>query len=205
MEFTGFFKSDFQTFTIEGLEARMDAIQKRIQPKFHAIGEILVDDLSVEIGNEMFLHIAKHARRTKNPPKDTWLAISANKRGYKQHPHFQLGLWDDHVFLWLAYIYEAPNKKEIAKKFLENIDVVKETIPSDFMISKDHTKNEAIPMTEDGLQKTLERFFDVKKGELLIGRKVMADDPILQNPEAFMEFARETFKQLIPLYKLSYE
>lgn len=205
MEFTGFSKSDFQTFTIEGLEDRMEAIKERIQPKFHLIGEILVDDLSVEIGNEMYLHIAKHARRTKNPPKDTWLAISENKRGYKQHPHFQLGLWEDHVFLWLAYIYEAPNKKEIAEKFLKNIDIMEEMIPSDFMISQDHTKNEALPMSGDSLQKTLERFHDVKKGEFLVGRKILADDPILQNREAFMKLAKETFKQLIPLYKLSYE
>src|SRR5690606_31613238 len=95
MQFTGFTQQDFDTFHIEGLEDRMEAIQQRIQPKFQAIGDVLTDDLSAMVGSEMYLHIAKHARRTVNPPKDTWLAIAGNKRGYKQHPHFQVGLFDD--------------------------------------------------------------------------------------------------------------
>ncbi len=73
MEFKGFTKKDFDTFQIPGLEERMEAIRERIQPKFHAIGQVLTNDLSVRTGNEMFLHIAKHARRTVNPPKDTWI------------------------------------------------------------------------------------------------------------------------------------
>lgn len=83
MDFNGFKQTDFDTFHIDGLEARMEAIQTRIQPKFRELGEILKDNLSMKLGNEMYLHIAKHARRTVNPPKDTWLAISDNKRGYK--------------------------------------------------------------------------------------------------------------------------
>ncbi|RCO06314.1 DUF1054 family protein, partial [Bacilli bacterium] len=94
MSLQGFNKEDFETFHIDGLDSRMEAIQNRIQPKFQLIGSQLVDVLSAELGNEMFLHIAKHARRTVNPPQDTWLAIGNNKRGYKKHPHFQLGLFD---------------------------------------------------------------------------------------------------------------
>src|SRR5690625_444201 len=99
----------------------MKAIQERIQPKFREIGTRLTDDLSSMIGSEMYLHIARHARRTVNPPNDTWLAIAGNKRGYKKHPHFQIGLWDDRVFIWLAFIYELPGKAEIAGTFLQNI------------------------------------------------------------------------------------
>nr|MBU5222976.1 DUF1054 family protein [Vibrio cholerae] len=32
MSFTGFTQKDFDTFTIDGLDARMEAIQERIQP-----------------------------------------------------------------------------------------------------------------------------------------------------------------------------
>ncbi|WP_143522844.1 DUF1054 family protein, partial [Pseudomonas sp. 2822-15] len=87
--------------------------------------EELAQQLSMSLGNEMFLHIAKHARRSVNPPNDTWLAICHNKRGYKKHPHFQVGLFDDHVFIWLAFIYELPNKQNIAQKFLNNMDELK--------------------------------------------------------------------------------
>ncbi|WP_163184292.1 YktB family protein [Neobacillus sedimentimangrovi] len=205
MQFEGFTEHDFDTFNIEGLEARMQAIEERIRPKFRIIGHSLTDDLSASLGREMFLHIAKHARRTVNPPKDTWLAIASNKRGYKQHPHFQIGLFDDHVFIWLAFIYELPNKTEIAKTFLKNLPTIKKTVPNDFVVSLDHTKKEAISMKEIDLKAALERFRDVKKAEFLIGRHIDANDPILSDGNAFMNIAKETFETLIPLYKLAYK
>lgn len=203
MNFAGFNQKDFDTFTIEGLEERMKAIQERIQPKFRIIGEALTSELSVKTGNEMFLHIAKHARRTVNPPKDTWLAIAANKRGYKQHPHFQIGLFDDHVFIWLAYIYELPQKAEYAKTFLNNLEKVKAAIPAHYMISADHMKKEAKKVAETDLQQTLERFRDVKKAELLVGQHIQSSNPILGDGDQFIALAEQTFETLLPLYQLS--
>ncbi|MBU8880953.1 DUF1054 domain-containing protein [Bacillus sp. FJAT-29790] len=208
MQFEGFDQSDFETFTIEGLDARMEAIQERIRPKFQAIGDKLTGELSILAGNELFLHIAKHARRTVNAPKDTWLAIAASKRGYKMLPHFQVGLFDDHVFIWLAFIYELPDKKEIAKNFLEEIDNVWKLIPSDFVISLDHMKKESESIEslgKEGLKKALERFRDVKKAEFLVGRHVHSNDPILKDGDKFLSFVEDTFKALFPLYKLSYQ
>ncbi|MGM9929872.1 MAG: YktB family protein [Bacillus sp. (in: firmicutes)] len=205
MPFPGFTQNDFHTFQIEGLEERMTAIQERIQPKFKIIGEELSQDLSMIAGNEMFLHIAKHARRKVNPPKDTWLAIAANKRGYKQHPHFQIGLFDDHVFIWLAFIYELPGKSHIANTFLTNIDTLKEIIPEDFVVSLDHMKKDCITMQELDLTAALQRFRDVKKAEFLIGRHIDANNPILQDGDAFTKLAKETFETLFPIYRLSFE
>ena len=68
MTFQGFEQKDFDTFAIDGLEKRMEAIQSRIQPKFKEIGSELVDYLSFKLGNEVYLHIAKHARSSE-PPK----------------------------------------------------------------------------------------------------------------------------------------
>ncbi|MED3964627.1 YktB family protein [Niallia taxi] len=203
MKFDGFNQNDFETFTIDGLEERMEAIQTRIQPKFKEIGQELTDSLSAKIGSEMYLHIAKHARRTVNPPKDTWLAIAGNKRGYKQHPHFQLGLFDDHVFIWLAYIYELPHKSSIANTFLENIDQFSTAIPKDFVVSMDHMKKESSPITEIDLEKTLVRFRDVKKAEFLVGKQIAANDPILKDGQRFAELVESTYETLLPFYKLS--
>lgn len=205
MKFNGFNQNDFDTFTIDGLEARMKAIQERIQPKFRAIGQPMTDDISAELGNEMFLHIAKHLRRSVNPPKDTWLAIAANKRGYKQHPHFQIGLYDDHVFIWLAFIYELPNKANIANTFLKNLKTIISIVPNDFVVSLDHMKKDAISMKEIDLKKALERFRDVKKSEFLIGRHFGANDPILSDGNEFFNVVKDTFETLMPLYKLSYK
>lgn len=207
MDFKGFTQDDFKTFQIAGLDERMQAIRERIQPKFQEIGQSLTADLSVHTGNEMFLHIAKHARRTVNPPKDTWLAIAANKRGYKQHPHFQVGLFDDHVFIWLAFIYELPEKAKIAANFIEHFDEVSALIPKDFVISLDHMKKEAQEVESlgsEGLMKALERFRDVKKAEFLVGIHIDNTDSLLQDGEKFMHVAKKTFNTLIPLYKLAF-
>jgi uncharacterized protein YktB (UPF0637 family) len=206
MHFEGFDQSDFDTFKIEGLDRRMGAIQERIRPKFQTIGLELTTELTEAAETEMFLHIAKHARRTVNPPQDTWLAIAANKRGYKQHPHFQVGLFDDHVFIWLAFIYELPNKTEIAKNFLEEFENVSKTIPNDFYISLDHMKKEAKAMDsmgKQGLLAALKRFRDVKKAEFLVGQQIQANDPILTDGDKFLSVVKDTFKTLMPLYKIS--
>lgn len=201
MDFNGFKQTDFDTFHIDGLEARMEAIQTRIQPKFRELGEILKDNLSMKLGNEMYLHIAKHARRTVNPPKDTWLAICDNKRGYKKHPHFQVGLFDDRVFIWLAHVYELPNKQKIAQSFINNFEAIKK-LPSDFVISIDHMKKNSIALDE--LEKSLlERFRDVKKAEFLIGRNLKMDDERVQDGQQLLDTIISTYDELIPFYQLA--
>ncbi|MEM1503187.1 DUF1054 domain-containing protein [Domibacillus sp. 8LH] len=205
MNFTGFTEEDFQTFQINGLTERMTAIQERIQPKFNQLGSTLADDLAALLGQEMFLHIARHARRKVNPPNDTWLAVADNKRGYKQHPHFQVGLFDDHVFIWLAFIYELPRKKEIAQAFLTHQQMLHNTIPADYVVSLDHLKKDAQTWEELDVEHALERFRDVKKAELLIGRHIQADDPVLQDGKALYTLIKETFETLLPIYQLAYK
>lgn len=204
MTFTGFEAQDFNTFHVDGLENRMTAIQERIQPKFKTLGDILADDISASVGSEMFVHIARHARRTVNPPNDTWMAFAGNKRGYKKHPHFQIGLWDDHVFIWLAFIYELPNKVQIANNFIQNKDAIT-ALPKDFVISLDHMQKNAEALHTIDLDKALQRFHDVKKAEFLIGKQLKPSDPIVQNGDNFVAFAKDTFEKLVPLYRLAYK
>lgn len=201
MDFQGFEQTDFDTFTIDGLDDRMEAIQTRIQPKFRVIGSELADHLSAQLGNEMFLHIAKHARRTVNPPKDTWLAVADNKRGYKKHPHFQVGLFDDHVFIWLALIYELDFKTDIAKKFIEHYDELK-ALPDHYAVSLDHMKKDSLTVGELDI-KNLERFRDVKKAEFLVGLHLQLDDKRLKDGKLFLETVTETVDRLIPFYKIA--
>ncbi|MDD9270111.1 YktB family protein [Paenibacillus sp. GCM10023248] len=206
MSFTGFTQHDFDTFAIEGLDGRMEAIRERIQPKFKALGDSLTQDLSLHTGTEMFLHIAKHLRRKINPPVDTWMAICPNKRGYKQVPHFQVGLFDDRVFVWLALIYELPNKSNIATAYMNQIDRIRKEIPSDFVLSFDHMKKDVTPVAEldtTGWTEALTRFRDVKKAELLIGRNLYVQDKVLAKPAEFEELVKTTFEKLIPLYQLA--
>src|SRR5699024_5483872 len=131
--------------------------------------------------------------------------IAGNKRGYKKHPHFQVCLWDDHVFIWLAFIYELPYKTNIANTFLNEFDEFQEMIPNDYVISLDHMKKDAESIKSIDLEAALIRFRDVKKAELLIGKQFTPTDSVVKDGEAFYHEVKQTFQQLIPIYRLAYQ
>ncbi|MGE6753268.1 YktB family protein [Rossellomorea sp. NPDC071047] len=206
MKFNGFTQEDFHVFTINGLEDRMTAIQEQIRPKLDYLGDHFAPTLSALTGTEMFYHVAKHARRSVNPPDDTWVAFANNKRGYKKHPHFQIGLWETHVFIWFAMIYEAPNKVEFGKKVEENADKIRSIIPGHFVWSGDHTKPDAIPfssMSQDEFIALSERVQNVKKAELLCGLHLDRDTAVKLNGDEFIHEVNSAFETLLPLYKMN--
>ncbi|MGR9050309.1 YktB family protein [Halobacillus faecis] len=202
--FSGFTQEDFDVFSIPGLENRMEALRDRISPKLESVATELAADVTAMTGDEMFVHVAKHARRKTNPPNDTWAALASNKRGYKKLPHFQIGLWETHVFIWFAVIYESPIKQDFAYKLEQNKDEVLNRIPEDFVWSIDHTKPGSIPQSnvdEDKFLSMTERLKTVKKAEILCGRNIERGDARLKDPDAFIELCKETFQTLEPLYR----
>lgn len=197
-------KEDFDLFSIEGLEHRMHALQTLVQPKFELLGQHFSDRLSAHGSDEFFPHVAKHARRTVNPPTDSWVAFAPSKRGYKALPHFQIGLWETHLFIIIAVIYENPDKKGIAERLESNQTAVM-SLPETYIISGDHMKPEASLLNEvgsEGVDKLLDRLKSVKKAELLIGRHLSSEEAIHMSENEFMVFAEETFDQLLPIYDI---
>lgn len=196
---------DFDVFTIDGLEPRMSALISQVRPKFEELGGIYSAYFATQLGEEFFPHVAKHIRRTTNPPNDSWVAFAPYKRGYKAMPHFQIGLFDTHVFINLAVIYEAPNKENIAKSLLHNFEML-EKLPSDFYISGDHMSpktNLISSSLEDGVaEKLVTRFRDVKKGEIILGLKIMRADAVKLTSDELMKRIESTFEALLPIYKL---
>lgn len=194
--------NDFDVFSIEGLENRMHALQTNIQPKFEQLGRHFADRLSAHGTDEFHPHVAKHARRTVNPPTDSWVAFAPSKRGYKALPHFQIGLWGTHLFIIVAVIYENPDKKGISER-LENQMSVLTSLPETYVVSGDHTKAEAFQLKEigtEGLHKLLERLQSVKKAEFLVGRHLPREEAVKMTDGEFIMFAEETFDQLLPVY-----
>lgn len=198
-------QKDFDVFTIPGLEPRMSALIENVRPKFEELGGIYSTYFSMQLGEEFYPHVAKHARRTTNPPNDSWVAFAPYKRGYKALPHFQIGLFDTHVFINLAVIYEAPNKKNIAAALLENLDVL-EQLPETFYISGDHMSPKTDLMNEsleNGFaEQLITRLRDVKKGELIIGLKVLSEDAVQLTAEELLKQVEQTFEALLPVYRL---
>ncbi len=205
MKFNGFKTQDFNVFQTPGLDDRMEQIISQIRPKLETLGNKYVDELTALTGEEMFFHVAKHARRTVNPPKDTWVAFAPNKRGYKMLPHFQIGLWETHVFIWFALIYEAPIKDSYGKVFLKNLNKIKKDIPNDFVWSDDHMKPDSYSHREvkkERLEEMATRLSTVKKAELLCGVRIEKDEAGKMSEDDWYYRITETFKTLLPLYNL---
>ena len=193
---------DFHVFLINGLDERMEALTQIVRPKFQTLGEFFSAYFSANTGDEFFAHVAKHARRTVNPPKDSWVAFAPYKRGYKALPHFQIGLWESHLFIVVAIIYEAPQKAEMAERLLQNMDVF-DQLSDDYIISGDHMSPDAISLgeaRENVLEQLLVRLRDVKKGEFLVGRHIPAEEAVKLSSDEFMRMAEETFNNLLPIY-----
>jgi uncharacterized protein YktB (UPF0637 family) len=205
METIGFTKEDFEVFLIDGFEERMEAVKTKVKPKLELLGGHFAPSLTALTGNEMHYHVAKHARRSVNPPKDTWVAFSENSRGYKMMPHFQIGLWETHLFIWYAVIYEAPQKEELAKKFEDNISFILKEIPNEFVWSSDHTKPIAMKQSllgESGLLSLFERVRSVKKAEMLCGIQISKAEVIKMSSKQLIGTIEQTFNTLSSLYTL---
>lgn len=195
---------DFDLFQIEGLHNRMTALQTLVQPKFNQLGINFSAHLSAHGTDEFFYHVAKHARRTVNPPTDSWVAFAPSNRGYKALPHFQIGLWHTHLFIIIAIIYENPDKKGIAERLEKNLDKIT-ALPPSYIVSGDHMKPEAYDldnMEETDLVKLLDRMKTVKKAEFLVGRHLSSEDAAQMSENEFLTFTEETIDQLLPIYDI---
>lgn len=206
MEFTGFTSEDFDVFLIDGLEARMDALKRTIRPKLESLGEYFAPLLAALTSEEMFFHVAKHARRTINPPNDTWVAFANNPRGYKMLPHFQIGLWKTHLFIWFAVIYEAPQKEEVGKRLAKKVTKIHKETPKDFVWSIDHTKPDIIShkqVTKDELLTYFDRLQTIKKAEILSGYVIDKEKVIQLGSEGLLRQIEEVFQKVAPLYRIA--
>lgn len=206
MSLTGFTKQDFELMELPGLDTRMAAIKQRIQPKFKDLAEYLTPFLSEQVGMPFYTHIARHARRTVNPPDSTWFAIAQDKRGYKKYPHFQFGIWPTHLFFWLAIIEEYPDKKQFGEALLTRVPEILQNTPDHFSWSLDHMKDEYVAhhtLDEKQLQNMFSRLKNVRKAELMCGVVISKDDPIAGQGDKLAIFLKEQSTKLLPLYKLA--
>ncbi|GAB3069316.1 YktB family protein [Salinicoccus sesuvii] len=197
-----FTNHDFKVFDIDGLEPRMTELKKSIRPKLEKIGEHFSDYLTEITGDQHYAHVAQHARRTVNPPDDTWVSFSTNPRGYKMMPHFQIGLFGDHAFCMYGVIYETADKTAVADKWLDRIDQI-QSMPDNYVFSMDHMKPKKTPLknlSEDDLTAALVKLKSHKNAELLIGKSYLPSNSILDNDTVFIYELETVLQELVRLY-----
>lgn len=194
---------DFKSFQVDGLEARMEALNEYIRPQLNNLGEHFAQYLETITGETFYPHVAKHARRSVNPPKDTWVAFATNNRGYKMLPHFQIGLFEEQLFVMYGVMHEAKDKAQRVVVFEDKFDTLT-NLPNDYSISLDHmnqTKTLISEMSEDDLHKAIDRVKKVKKGEFFVARTLSPGADELKSDKSFINFLEETFEQLLKFYR----
>ena len=190
--------SDFAVFDDVTLPGRLAKIRAIIDPKFTATVAALQPQLA-GVGVPVYPHLALHRRRTKNPPPDTWVALSTSKRGYKMLPHFEIGLWDNQLYIWLVVLQEAKDRQTV----IDRVDPqTVATLPATFEWANDHTdKTIHHPLTAAGWQQ-LKTAQTAKHAEWLIGRTFAQGSAFFTGDAATqLTTIQATIAALVPVYR----
>jgi uncharacterized protein YktB (UPF0637 family) len=115
----GFTREDFEVFGIPTFPERMQGIKERVRPKLIALGEGLQPALNKLAESDVFPHVAKHARRTVNPPPETWVAFGPSARGYKKYGYFGLVVSRGGLHTRIVVKDEAPDRPQMAKILMD--------------------------------------------------------------------------------------
>ncbi|KQB82720.1 DUF1054 family protein [Leuconostoc lactis] len=192
---------DFDIFDEPTLSGRMTAIRDVIDPEFEQAAAVLLPILATD-GQHWTAHIAKHLRRTTNAPDNTWVAFAPNKRGYKMMPHFELGLWADHLYLYLAV--EENMKPQQTPDIVAKLQRAREQVaqlPAGYVLSADHMVNATQPLTLAAYDDLVARFDAVRHSEVLIGLTIPRGDDRLKGDRS-VEVLSAVVKTLLPIYQV---
>src|SRR5881296_2654686 len=206
--FPGFTPSDFKVVDIPGFKPRMEAIKTRIRPKLEAAGRDLLPDVARIGGAEAFAHVARHARRTVNPPNDTWVAFADDKRGYKKHCHFKVAVSRGAVrFLFEAGPEHADKKRWAAawKRNAPRLGPVLRRVKGLAWFKNEHDEEAASPLADlspERLAELADELTRTRDGQLVLGRAVPAEQAARWTEAQYRDAALETFRALAPLYRL---
>ena len=208
MSSPAFRSPDFKVFDVKGFQPRMTEIRSRIRPKLEAFAHSLAPGIGRAVGADVFAHVAKHARRTVNPPDDTWVAFGPDARGYKKHPHFKVAVSRNCVRFLFEVGPEHADKKRWAEAWKKNaakLGPVIGRVRGLAWFKNEHDEDGAAPLAglepEDfaALGDELTR---VRDGQIVIGRPVSAAEAAKWTDAQYRDAALETFRALAPLYRL---
>jgi uncharacterized protein YktB (UPF0637 family) len=208
MPSTAFYTADFKVFDEPGFKPRMSAIRERIRPKLEAIGHSLTQGVERATGGDVFPHVARHARRTVNPPDDTWVAFGPDARGYKKHCHFKVAVSRHAVRFLFEVGPEHGDKKRWAaawKKNAPRLAPVLRRVKGLAWFKNEHDEDAAAPLadlTSDQLAQLADELTGTRDGQLVLGRVVPATEASRWTEAQYRDAALETFRALAPLYRL---
>jgi uncharacterized protein YktB (UPF0637 family) len=208
MPSSAFRPADFKVFDVKGFQPRMAQIRERIRPKLETLGQSLAPAIAHTTATDTFAHVAKHARRTVNPPDDTWVAFGPEPRGYKKHPHFKVAVSHHTVRFLFEVGPEHQDKKRWAAAWRKNAPKLAPVLRRIAGLAwfKNEHDDEPAGMLADLDAETFAALADeltrVRDGQLVVGRAVSATEAGKWSDVDCREAALDTFRVLAPLYRL---
>jgi uncharacterized protein YktB (UPF0637 family) len=198
----GFSREDFEVFGIPTFPERMQGIKDYVRPKLTALGEGLQPALAKLAKSDVFPHVAKHARRTVNPPPETWVAFGPSARGYKKYGYFGLVVSRGGLHTRIVVKDEAPDRPQMAKVLMDRADVLAKVFAKQTVARYDRWEYAGIPEftkpTADFWQ-GIAALLAKRTGGLDVG----VGWPVAQAVKLTERQVLEAFESLLPLYEIT--
>ena len=208
MGFACFTAKDFQVFAIPDFPGRMAAIRAQIQPKLLALGADLSPRLARLASRDFFAHVAKHMRRTVNPPDDTWVAFGPEKRGYKKCEHFKVAVSRGSVRLLVEIGPEYLRKPAWAQAWRKQAGSLVPALRKAKGVGWYKNEHDEEPAAElsglapDAMKELGLELTRRKDGQLVLGRRIPRAEAVALSPADFAQATVATFRDLLPVFRL---
>lgn len=114
-------------------------------------------------------------------------------------PHFELGIWEDNVYFYLAVEENMkPAQTDVITQKLREVSPLVSELPDSYRLSQDHMVNKTYSLLQ--YDDSVERYRSVKHSEVLIGVEIKRGDQLLDSDgiETALVIA---LKNLLPIYE----
>ena len=197
----GFKPRDFEVFAVDGFSARMELIYRHVRPRLLKLGDELAPELSRKLHMEFFPHVARHVRRTVNPPPETWAAFGPSPKGYKRYGYLALCVSRAGLHARAVVKTEADHRPEMGAQIHTMAPELAKSLRGTKIAHYekwDFRNLPALTAAEPDFFDTIAAAFEKKTGVLDIGFGWKVRDAIhLERAELL-----DAFAELAPLYRV---
>jgi uncharacterized protein YktB (UPF0637 family) len=197
----GFTPTDFAVFKVAGFSARMQEIYTRVRPRLVKLGNELAPELARKFHLEFFPHVARHGRRTVNPPPETWAAFGPSPKGYKRYGYLALCISGAGLHARMVVKPEADGRAEMARGLKSHAAQLAKSLRGTRVARYDNWDFNALPAktaADDELFAALAEGLGKKTGGLDLGFGWTVRDALRLDRAELLD----AYRELEPVYRI---
>jgi uncharacterized protein YktB (UPF0637 family) len=197
----GFAPTDFAVFKVAGFSARMQEIYTRVRPRLVKLGNELAPELARKFHLEFFPHVARHGRRTVNPPPETWAAFGPSPKGYKRYGYLALCISGAGLHARMVVKPEADGRAEMARGLKSHAAQLAKSLRGTRVARYDNWDFNALPAkraADDELFAALAEGLGKKTGALDLGFGWTVRDALRLDRAELLD----AYRELEPVYRI---